>query len=114
MLLENQTVTVKLSASTIFPDLNQTEGKEENFARDSIAVSRLKQKHFKEMQKLDEAQQMQYAISVLTGLSANDVDELYAEDAAEITSVIYGFMHKYMALAKKMMGDIRPFGDDKK
>ena len=40
------------------------------------------------------------------GLSENDMDELYAEDAAEITSVIYGFMQKYLVLAKKMMGDV--------
>lgn len=103
-----ESIIVKLSAPTIFPDLNQAEGKEANHYRDSIIVSRLKYKHFRQMQKLDEAEQMQHAISALTGLTENDIDELYAEDAAEITSVIYGFMNKYMALAKKMMGDIRP------
>src|SRR5579862_5262449 len=100
----NDNVTVKLSAPTIFPDLNAAEGKEPDYARDSISVSRLKYKHFRKMQHLDDAQQMQFAISTLTGLSENDVDELYAEDAAEITSVIYSFMQKYLTLAKKMMG----------
>lgn len=98
-------VIVKLIAPTVFPDLNKTEGKDANFARDSIAVSRLKYKHFKEMQHLSDAQQMQHAISALTGLTEIDIDELYAEDAAEITKVIYGFMQKYLALAKQMMGD---------
>jgi hypothetical protein len=98
-------VQVKLSAKTIFADLNATEGKEADFARDTIGVSRLKYKHFKQMQHLDDAKQMQYAISSLTGLTENDMDELYAEDAAEITAVIYGFMQKYLALAKKMIGE---------
>ena len=98
-------VTVKLTAPTVFPDLNKTEGKDPNFARDTIDVSRLKYKHFKQMQQLEDAQQMQHAISTLTGLTENDIDELYAEDAAEITGVIYSFMQKYLELAKKMMGE---------
>ena len=102
---EQNKVTVTLSAPTIFPDLNKSEGKEPDFARESIAVSRLKYKHFKQMNHLEDAQQMQHAISALTGLTENDIDELYAEDAAEITKVIYGFMQKYLALAKQMMGD---------
>ncbi|HEX2549547.1 MAG TPA: hypothetical protein VHM20_06950 [Gammaproteobacteria bacterium] len=100
-----ENVIVNLSAPTIFPDLNQKEGKEEGYARDIVSVGRLKFKHFKQMQKLDENQQMQHAMSELTGLSENDIDELYAEDAAAITAVIYGFMGKYLELAKKMMDD---------
>ncbi len=100
-----ENIIVNLSAPTIFPDLNKKEGKEENFARDIVGVARLKFKHFKQMQKLDENQQMQHAISELTGLSEEDMDELYAEDAAAITGVIYGFMSKYLELAKKMMDD---------
>lgn len=102
---EKEKVVVKLSSPTIFPDLNKAEGKEPNFARDSVSVARLKYKHFKQMHHLEDAQQMQHAISALTGLSENDIDELYAEDAAEITKVIYGFMQKYLVLAKQMMGD---------
>lgn len=101
----NDSVIVNLTSPTVFADLNQAEGKEINFARDFLVVSRLKFKHFKQMQKLGEAEQMQHAISALTGLSENDVDELYAEDAAEVTKVIYGFMGKYLELAKKMMDD---------
>lgn len=99
-------VYVTLTAPTVLPDLNKSEGKELDYAREKVAVSRLKFKHFKHMQNLDESKQMQYAISALTGLSEDDIDELYAEDAAEITSVIYGFMQKYLILAKKMMGDV--------
>lgn len=98
-------IIVNLSAPTIFPDLNQKEGRDANYARDVVAVARLKFKHFKQMQKLDENQQMQHAMSELTGLTENDMDELYAEDAAAITGVIYGFMSKYLELAKKMMED---------
>lgn len=98
-------VTVTLTAPTVFPVLNKTEGKDPEYARSTIAVSRLKYKHFKQMHHLEDAQQMQHAISALTGLTEEDIDELYAEDAAEITRVIYGFMQKYLALAKQMMGD---------
>lgn len=101
-------VVVKLSEPTVFPDLNKAEGKEPDFARDSVIVSRLKYKHFKQMQHLNDAEQLQHAISALTGLSQDDIDELYAEDAAEITAVIYSFMRKYLELAKKMMGDALP------
>ncbi|HEX2548859.1 MAG TPA: hypothetical protein VHM20_03455 [Gammaproteobacteria bacterium] len=101
----NDSVIVNLTAPTVFADLNQTEGKALDYAREMLVVARLKFKHFKQMQKLGEAEQMQHAISALTGLSEKDVDELYAEDAAEITKVIYGFMGKYLELAKKMMDD---------
>ena len=101
----NNQIIVQLSGPTVFPDLNKAEGKPLDFARESIGVSRLKYKHFKQMNHLDDMQQMQFAICALTGLSEHDLDELYAEDAAEITKVIYGFMQKYLALAKQMMGD---------
>lgn len=104
-MLTQDKISVTLSSPTIFPDLNQTEGKDLDFARENILISRLKFKHFKQMQHLQDSQQMQFAISALTGLSENDIDELFAEDAAEITSVIYGFMQKYLLLAKKMIDD---------
>jgi predicted lactoylglutathione lyase len=102
--LNSQFVTIKLSEPTAFPDLNKKEGKEDDFLRDTIKVYRLKFKHFKNMQQgSDESQMMQLMIE-LTGLSERDIDELYAEDAAEITSVVFGFMEKYFTLAKKMGG----------
>jgi hypothetical protein len=97
-------VVAKLSHPTIFPDLNAIEGKEKDFARDSIKINRLKFKHIKNMQNVSEEKQMFDLISKLTQLSESDMDELYAEDAAEITSVVFGFMEKYVLLAKKMSG----------
>jgi predicted lactoylglutathione lyase len=99
---ESQFVTVKLSHPTIFPDLNKTEGKDENFARDTVNVMRLKFKHFRHLKNMSDENQMAELMLKLTGLSEDDVDELYAEDAAEITTVIFSFMEKYIQLAKKM------------
>ena len=66
--MEDQSkVSVNLTAKTVFTDLNLAEGKEADYARDTIDVSRLKYKHFKQMQNLEDAQQMQHAISALTG-----------------------------------------------
>lgn len=103
----NQTneMIINLTVPTIFADLNKAESKDESHARDTLKVDRLKFKHFKKMQSMSEAEQMQYAICALTGLSETDLDELDAEDAAEITGVIYGYMQKYLDLAKKMMRD---------
>lgn len=100
----NETI-IHLAFPTVFPDLNRAESKSEDYARDTLKVERLKFKHFKKMQSMSDAEQMQYAICALTGLSETDLDELDAEDAAEITGVIYGYMQKYLDLAKKMMRD---------
>ncbi len=95
-------ITLKLSAPTIFPDLNESEGADAQFAREVLTIHRLKFKHMKTLQKIDDEQQMIQLISKLTGLSEGDIDELYAEDAAEITAVVFGFMKKYIELAQKM------------
>ena len=99
----SDTIIVKLSTPTIFPDLNTKEGKPADFARDELHVMRLKFKHFKALNQMDPTQQMISAISMLTGLSENDVDELYAEDAGAITKVIIGFMSSFMDVAKDVM-----------
>ncbi len=106
--MSNQTIEVKLSYPTVLPDLNQKEEMASDFARDVIKVERLKYKHFRHMQSLKEDEQMEYALGTLTGLSDKDLDELYAEDAAEITGVIYDFMSKYLLLARKMIEDSSP------
>jgi hypothetical protein len=59
-------------------------------------------KHIKEMQTISPEKQITWAIKTLTGLSDNDLDELFAEDAAEITKTIFGFVEKYFSLAKDM------------
>lgn len=96
-------IKVQLAASTVFPDLNEAEGKARDFARDELWLARLKFKHFKEMNKLEQDEQMIYAISELTGLSHNDIDELYAEDAGKIVEHIIGFMKGFVNVAKDIM-----------
>ena len=58
--------------------------------------------HIKAMQNISPEKQTNWAIQTLTGLSENDIDQLFAEDAAEITKTIFGFIETYFNLAKKM------------
>ena len=101
--MDKQTILIKLSAPTVFPELNQKEGFAADFARKELHIKRLKFKHFKEMNKMKPDEQMIYAISELSGLSENDIDELYAEDAGEITKTIIGFMKTFVDVAKEIM-----------
>lgn len=101
--MKNDKIKIKLSAPTAFPDLNKKEGKEHHATRDEIDVNRLKFKHFKKLAEIKPDEQMVYAITELTGLSSDDIDELYAEDAGAITKVIIGFMKGFMDIAKDMM-----------
>lgn len=97
-------VRVKFSTATVFPDLNKKENQPENYARDIIEIERMRYGHIKEMQGIAPEDQTQWAIKKLTGMSDNDIDQLYAEDAAEVTKTIFGFIEKYFSLAQKMMG----------
>lgn len=103
----NDFVTVKLSVPTVFADMNKASGKPEGHASTEVKVQRLKYKHFRSLQSVKDADQMHEALSKLTGLSYNDLDELDAEDAAEITSVVYGFMEKFMKLAGRMVSAVQ-------
>lgn len=98
----SEKVKIKLSQPTVFFDLNAKENKDKDFARDFIEVERMRYGHIKEMQTISPQEQTHWAIKKLTGLSDNDIDQLYAEDAAEITKTIFGFIEKYFSLAKKM------------
>ena len=95
-------VTVALQVPTVFADWNAKNGLAADYVASELYVKRLKFGHFKQIQTVPEMEQMHKAISMLTGLSNNDIDELDAEDAAEITTVVFGFMEKYMQLARKM------------
>jgi len=95
-------VRIHLTQATVFPDLNKKEEKEDSFARDFVEVERMRYGHIKEMQAISPEQQTHWAIKKLTGLSDNDIDQLFAEDAAEITKTIFGFIEKYFMLAKKV------------
>jgi hypothetical protein len=96
---------LNLSHETTFPDLNKNESKDANFARKTLTIGVLKYKNFREMQKLKEDDQMHYAIKTLTGLSDRDVGELYSDDAAELTGMVYNFMKKYVELGRKIRND---------
>ena len=95
-------IKIQLSNPTVFPDLNKKENLEPNFARSSVNVERMRYGHIKAMQTISPEQQTQWAMKALTGLSENDIDQLFAEDAAEITQTIFGFIEKYFTLAKKI------------
>lgn len=95
-------VHVTLSQPTVFIDLNKKENKEANFARAIIEIERMRYGHIKEMQAIPPEKQTNWVIQKLTGLSENDMDQLFTEDAAEITKTVFGFMEPYLTLAKKM------------
>ncbi|HLB42886.1 MAG TPA: hypothetical protein VJN02_08585 [Gammaproteobacteria bacterium] len=98
-------IRITLSCQTVFPDLNKLENLNEDHARDYLEIERMRYGHIKEMQQVSPEQQTHWAIKKLTRLTDNDIDQLYTEDAAEVTKTIFGFIEKYFALAKKMWSD---------
>lgn len=98
----SQYIQIQLSAPTILADLNKKEGLADNHEREIIHVARMRYGHIKEMQTISPEKQITWAIQTLTGLSDNDMDQLFAEDAAELTKTIFGFVEKYFTLAKEM------------
>lgn len=95
-------VRINLSHPTAFPDLNKKENQPEGHLRNYIEVERMRYGHIKEMQAIGPDEQTHWAIKKLTGLSDLDIDQLYTEDAAEITKTIFTFIEKYFMLAKKI------------
>ncbi len=93
---------VKLSIPTICKNYNKMEGLAENHLTSEIKVKRLKYKNFEKLQSIPNNKQMQHAISILTGLSHEELGELDVDDVAEITKIIYGYMRKFMELANQM------------
>ncbi len=98
----SDSVRIHLSHPTVFPELNQKENQAAHFARDFVDVERMRYGHIKEMQSVSPDQQTHWAIKKLTGLADSDIDQLFAEDAAEITKTIFGFIEKYFMLAQKI------------
>lgn len=98
----SEKIRIQLSHPTVLPDLNKADSKDEGYAREYIEVLRMRYGHIKEMQNVKPEEQTQWVIRKLTGLSENDMDQLFAEDAAEITKTIFGFIETYFGLAKKM------------
>ena len=100
-------ITLELVVPTVFPDLNKKNGYPDDHETSSIEVQRMKHKHFRKMQSMQEQKQIHYVMSALTGLSDNDLDELDVEDSAKLSEVIFSFMQHHAELAKKMMGDVK-------
>jgi len=98
----SQHIRIQLSSATVLPDMNKKEGLSENHSRDFIEVERMRYGHIKEMQTISPELQTLWAMKKLTGMTESDIDQLYAEDAAEITKTIFGFVEKYFALAQQM------------
>jgi|GEM_PF-4300481 len=98
-------VRITLSQPTVFPDLNKKEQLDENHERDYIEIERMRYGHIKEMQSIPPEEQTQWTIKKLTGLSDLDIDQFFAEDAAEVTQTIFGFIEKYFSLARKMWAE---------
>ena len=88
---------------TAFPDLNKKLQQTPDHETTEIVVQRMKHKHIRLMQTMSEAEQIQYIMSQLTGLSDADLDELDAEDSAALSEIIFGYMKRYAQLAKEFM-----------
>lgn len=92
-----------LSEPTIFPDYNKKQGKEESFALTEISLSTLKYKHFREVIKYPEEDQMHRLMLAMTSLSEDDLGELTPNDAAGISQIIFKSMRKYFELGQKIL-----------
>lgn len=87
---------------TIFPEFNAKSNFSTDHKTTTISVKRLKHGHLRNMQKMEEGDQIHYLMSQLTGLSQSDLDELDVEDSAKLSETIFGFMQRYAKIAKEM------------
>jgi len=87
---------------TIFPQMNAKCNLPPDHKTSIISVKRLKHGHLRSMQRMNEADQIHYLMSQLTGLSQTDLDELDVEDSAKLSEVIFGFMRRYAQIAKEI------------
>ena len=95
--------TFQLSEPTVFADLNKKETKEADYVRSALPLNRLKYKHFRDVMKYPEADQMHHLMLEMTGLSESDLGELSPDDAAEISSIIFEAMKKYIQLGQRIL-----------
>lgn len=93
----------QLTEPTIFPDFNKQSGKEPHDVVTEIQLISLKYKHFREVIKFPEEEQMHRLMLVVTGLSDNDIGELTPDDAAGISQFIFESMKKYFELGQKII-----------
>lgn len=103
MTNKNQQPTLLEIYPTVFPDFNLKNGYAPDQQTSQIAVQRMKHKHIRLMQTMNETQQVEYVMTELTGLSVKDLDELDAEDSAALSEIIFNYMRKYAEIAKEFM-----------
>jgi hypothetical protein len=94
---------IHLSETTIFPDLNQIEKKEPEYARSELQLTSLKYKHFRSIMKYPEQDQMHHLMMAMTSLSEDDIGELSPNDAAKVSTAVFDSMQSYMELGKKIV-----------
>jgi hypothetical protein len=87
---------------TTFPQFNAKNNLPEDNKTISLAVKRLKHGHLRNMQRMNEEDQIHYLMTQLTGLTESDLDELDVEDSAKLSEVIFGFMRRYAQIAKEL------------
>lgn len=87
---------------TVFAQYNATQQLPLDYKTSSLTVKRLKHGHLRTMQTLNDAEQIHFLMTELTGLSQSDLDELDVEDSAKLSEVIFGFLRRYAKIAKDM------------
>ncbi len=95
--------TLKLTEPTVFNDLNKTKNRPPESETTELPLITLKYKHFRDVLKYPERDQMHHLMLMMTGLSENDLGELNADDAAEVSKLIFSAMKKYMDLGKQIV-----------
>jgi hypothetical protein len=87
---------------TVFAELNAANNLPADHETKSVIVKRLKHGHLRNLQRMNEEDQIHFLMSTLTGLSQADLDELDVEDSAKLSETIFGFMKRYAQIAKEM------------
>ena len=100
---EQNEITIEI-IPTIFSQFNAKNNLPADHKTSALTVKRLKHGHLRNMQKMNEADQIHFLMSQLTGLQQSDLDELDVEDSAKLSEVIFGFMRRYAQIAKEMAG----------
>lgn len=97
---------LQLSEPTIFPEFNRQTGKKADEAITEIQLKSLKYKHFREVIKFPDDEQMHRLMLVVTELSDEDIGELTPNDAASISQFVFESMKKYFELGKKIINSV--------
>jgi len=97
---------LKLVNETIFPDLNKFKSLDISTITTELPLNGLKYKHLREMEKMKPEKHMVYIMTVLSGLTEQDLDELSSDDAAELIGMVHKLIKKHVELGKSFLGMI--------